>query len=75
MSSPAQIFIKNYVNENGWSEIIYIDNLMGTIRDAKGNNKISNSNRNWIELKKGRNVITVTGSCSIHIESYFPMMV
>lgn len=57
------------------SDKIYIDNLIGTIRDANGNNKISNSNRNWIELKKGRNVITVTGSCSMEIESYFPMMV
>lgn len=57
------------------SDKIYIDNLMGTIRDANGNNKISNSNRSWIELKKGKNVITVTGSCSIQIESYFPMMV
>ena len=57
------------------SDKIYIDNLMGTIRDANGNNKISNSNRSWIELKKGGNVITVTGSCSMEIESYFPMMV
>ena len=57
------------------SDVIYIDNLMGTITDANGNNKIMDSNRSWIELCKGVNNIVITGECSVKVESYFPMMV
>ena len=57
------------------SDTIYIDNLMGTITDAKGNNKLTNSNRSWIELRKGSNNITVSGTCNIKVEAYYPVMV
>ena len=54
---------------------ICIDNKMGTILDSKKNNLITNSNRSWIELSKGMNDFSVEGSCSLIIESYYPIMV
>lgn len=57
------------------SDTIYIDNLMGTITDANGNSKLTNSNRSWIELSKGSNTIVVDGSCDIKVEAYYPIMV
>lgn len=64
-----------YIENLTGSDVIYIDNLMGTITDANGNSKLINSNRNWIELCKGYNVFLLSGSCDIEIEAYFPMMV
>ena len=57
------------------SDTIYIDNLMGTITDAIGNTKLANSNRNWIELCKGLNSFSVSGTCNIKMECYYPVMV
>ena len=54
---------------------IFIDNMIGTIVDVDGENLIMNSNRKWIELKKGDNYITVEGDCDITIKSYYPIMV
>lgn len=54
---------------------ICIDSKMGTILDSKKNNLITNSNRSWIELSKGTNDFSVEGSCSLIIESYYPIMV
>ena len=48
---------------------------MGTITDSEGNNLILNSNRKWIELEKGSNLIAVDGDCDITFKSYFPVMV
>lgn len=61
-------------NLNGNTEII-VDGKMGTIINSEGKNLINNSNRNWIELKKGENIFTVEGNCSITMESYYPVMV
>lgn len=57
------------------SDVITIDNKMGIIVDSKNVNKLSNSNRSWIELVKGLNTFSVTGNCNILIEAYYPMMV
>ena len=57
------------------SDIITIDNMMGIIVDSKGNNKLSNSNRKWIELTKGLNTLSIDGVCDIRIEAYYPIMV
>ena len=45
------------------------------IVDSKGNNKLSNSNRKWIELTKGLNTLSIDGVCDIRIEAYYPIMV
>ena len=57
------------------SDVITIDNKMGIIVDSKNVNKLSNSNRSWIELVKGLNTFSVTGNCNIEIEAYYPVMV
>ena len=54
---------------------IFIDNMIGTIVDVDGQNLIMNSNRKWIELKRGDNYIVVEGNCNITIKSYYPVMV
>ena len=63
--------IENLTN----SDVIYIDNVMGTITDAQNNNRLTNSNRAWIELCKGSNMFSIDGKCDIKIEAYYPMMV
>lgn len=57
------------------SDTIYIDNLMGTITDANNNNRLTDSNRAWVELCKGSNMFSVGGTCAIRVEAYYPMMV
>lgn len=81
--SSSSITLKNITtNKEGFtisnltsSDIITIDNKMGTIVDSKNINKLSNSNRSWIELIKGLNTFSVTGNCNIKIEAYYPVMV
>ena len=70
-TKKTSFFINNLTN----SDIIYIDNLMGTITDEQGNNRLMDSNRSWIELCKGYNSILVDGICDIKIEAYYPIMV
>ena len=64
-----------YIDNLTSSDIVYIDNLMGTITDNKNNNRLTDSNRSWIELCKGSNMFSVEGMCDIRVESYYPMMV
>lgn len=54
---------------------IFIDNMLGTIVDEDGKNLIMDSNRKWIELKKGDNYITVEGDSEVTFKSYYPVMV
>ena len=63
------------INNLTKSDTIYIDNMMGTITDSKGVNRLNNSNRNWIELIRGLNKISVSGTCKVKIESYYPVMI
>lgn len=63
--------IKNLTN----SDIIYIDNMMGTVVDAQNNNKLTDCNRSWVELCKGSNTFSLEGKCQVTIEAYYPMMV
>ena len=49
--------------------------MIGTIFDSQGNNLIMNSNRKWIELVKGENLIQVDGECNIVFKAYYPVMV
>lgn len=64
-------YIENLTN----SDTIYIDNMMGTITDSKGNNRLVDSNRSWIELCKGSNTFSVSGTCNIKVVAYYPIMV
>ena len=70
-TGKTPFYIENSTNSNS----IYIDNLMGTITDENSNNKLMDSNRSWIELSKGLNVISVDGICDINIKAYYPVMV
>ena len=54
---------------------VYIDNLTGTITDRNRSSKLTNSNRSWIELRKGLNKFSVDGACNIVVEAYYPIMV
>ena len=63
------------INNLTSSDIIYIDNMMGTITDSKNRNRLNDSNRDWIELTKGLNKISVSGTCKVKIESYYPVMI
>ena len=69
-SGKTPFLINNLSNKN-----ITIDNMIGTIFDSQGNNLIMNSNRKWIELVKGENLIQVEGSCNIVFKAYYPVMV
>lgn len=64
-----------YIDNLNSSDIIYIDNMMGIITDSNGNSRLTDSNRNWIEVCKGSNIFSINGSCDIKIEAYYPMMV
>ena len=70
-NNKGSFIIENLSN----SDIIYIDNMFGTITDSRGNNRLTSSNRNWVELSKGANTFTLQGNCNIEIEAYYPMMV
>ena len=54
---------------------VFIDNMIGTVVDSDGNNLILNTNRKWIELEKGNNLIKIVGDCEITFKSLFPIMV
>lgn len=53
---------------------IIIDNEMGVIVDSNGKNLLMHSNRDWIEFKKGTNVIKIDGKCTAKIKSMYPIM-
>ncbi|MGL5767222.1 MAG: hypothetical protein ACRCX8_16440 [Sarcina sp.] len=54
---------------------VVVDNKMGSIVDSEGNILIMNSNRKWIELKKGANKFEVNGDCELIFKAYYPVMV
>ena len=70
-TNKTPFYVENSTNSNS----IYIDNLMGTITDDNSNNKLMDSNRSWIELSKGTNIISVDGICDITVRAYYPIMV
>lgn len=69
-SGKTPFLINNLSSKN-----ITIDNMIGTIFDSQGNNLIMNSNRKWIELVRGENLIQVDGKCNIVFKAYYPVMV
>lgn len=80
--SDSNIIITNtttnktpFIIEDVAGKDIFIDNMIGTVVDSEGNNLILNTNRKWIELEKGNNLIAVDGNCEVIFKSYFPVMV
>ena len=69
-TKKTSFLINNLSNKD-----VIIDNTIGTIFDSDGNNLIMNSNRKWIELVKGENLIQVEGNCDITFKAYYPVMV
>lgn len=55
------------------NEKVIVDNLMLTVLDTNGNNKMSNCNRKWFELISGDNEITVEGNCEVKILCEIPL--
>lgn len=53
---------------------IVIDNQIGTIIDSNGKNLLMNCDRNWLEFKKGANLIKINGDCTAKIKSMYPIM-
>lgn len=53
---------------------ITIDNEIGTIIDSNGKNLLMKCDRNWIELRKGTNLIKIDGDCTAKIKSMYPIM-
>lgn len=56
----------NNVNTN-----LIIDNSFGVIKGINNQNYIKDSNRNWLELKKGKNIVNI--NCNGVIKSLFPI--
>ena len=69
-TEKTPLLINNLSNKDA-----IIDNAIGTIFDSDGNKLIMNSNRKWIELVKGKNLIQVEGNCDIAFKAYYPVMV
>lgn len=73
--SNTSIDKEPFVISNLSGKDIFIDNMIGTIVDLDGNNLIMDSNRKWVELKKGDNNIAIEGDCNVTFKSYYPIMV
>ncbi len=53
---------------------VIIDNKTGVITDSNGKQLISKSNRDWIKLNKGTNIITLEGASFGNVTSMYPIM-
>lgn len=56
-------------------EKIIIDNFTYTVQNELGENKFLSVNRNWIRLKKERNILKITGNCEVVIKCNYPKIV
>lgn len=57
------------------NEKIIIDNFTYTVQNELGENKFLSINRNWIRLKKERNILKITGNCEVVIKCNYPKIV
>lgn len=55
------------------NEKIYVDNLLYVVQTDEGLNRFDCCNRNWIKLKKGNNILKLTGNFNITISAKFPI--
>lgn len=54
---------------------VVIDTLMGTVFNTYGDNLLVKCNRKWTKLKKGRNILSISGNANITIKCLFPLKV
>lgn len=57
------------------NEKIIIDNFTYTVQNELGENKFLSVNRNWIRLKKKKNILKIKGNCEVLIKCNFPKIV
>lgn len=57
------------------NESIIIDNFTYVVQDEKGNNKFLSTNRNWIKLRKKKNIIKIKGNCEVTFKCNYPKIV
>lgn len=63
------------VNDIKANEKIIIDNFTYTVQNELGENKFLSVNRNWIRLKKKKNILRIKGNCEVLIKCNFPKIV
>lgn len=54
-------------------EEITIDSRMGTVFNQYGEYKLMNCNREWLELKQGRNIINVSEQVEVTLKCQYPI--
>lgn len=54
---------------------IIIDNFTYIVQNELGENKFLSVNRNWIRLKKKKNILKIQGNCEIIIKCNFPKII
>lgn len=54
-------------------DIVTLDCCMGTIFNQHGDNLLSNCNRRWLKLNKGKNIVRVRGHAEITFMCQFPV--
>lgn len=57
------------------NDVIIIDNFTYTVQNDLGENKFLLVNRNWIRLKKRKNILKITGNCEVVIKCNYPKIV
>lgn len=57
------------------NDVIIIDNFTYTVQNDLGENKFLLVNRNWIRLKKKKNILKITGNCEVVIKCNYPKIV
>lgn len=66
---------KPFIINTNASKNIVVDNETGIVRNEEGKNFITDCNRKWIEIIRGKNIIFVEGDCDITFKIYYPVMV
>lgn len=81
--SDGDISIKNITTnddplvftEVGLDETIVVDNFMYTVINSEGVNRFDSCNRNWLQLKKGKNIIRFDGEFKVTLKAKFPVII
>ena len=63
------------INNLGEKEVVTIDGLFKTVTNNNNESKLTDCNREWIKLSRGKNFIRVKGSCQIAFKCQFPMII
>lgn len=56
-------------------ERVVIDGLIKSVFNDDGESRLLNTNRNWISLKKGKNIIKVLGESEVTIRCQYPVII